>query len=147
MSVLSGTGRTFTIGTLAREAGVNIETIRYYQRRGLLRQPDRPESGARSYSESDLARMRLIKRAQQLGFTLAEILDLLPHVEGGDCQSAREMARGKLEHLGAQIELLGQVRDVLQELVGSCSGGCGDPCPFIRSFRDADLAIPGNCLE
>lgn len=132
---------TFTVGTLAREAGVNVETVRYYQRRGLLRQPNRPPSGVRRYGESDLARLRLIKRAQQLRFTLAEIVDLLVHVEDGNCPAAKILTQRKLQTIDSQLARLQRVRDALQTLTVDCCGECPHPCPLLHGLRHGDLDL------
>lgn len=132
---------TFTIGTLAREAGVNVETVRYYQRRGLLRQPQKPLGGVRSYGEGDLSRLRLIKRAQQLRFTLAEIMTLVVHVENGDCRATKTLANNKLEAINSQLDVLAKVRDTLMSLVAECSGECPKSCPVIHGFRHCRLEL------
>lgn len=137
----------FTIGILAKEAGVTVETVRYYQRRRLLRQPQRPLNGVRSYDEADLVRLRLIKRAQQLGFTLTEIDDLIVHVEGGACRAVKLLARDKLENIDSRIDVLEKVRDTLKSLVGSCKGKCPEPCPVICSFRSPTPELIGLSPE
>ena len=83
---------TLTIGVLAEAAGVNVETIRFYQRKGLMQEPDRPQGGIRRYGEADLARVRFIKSAQRLGFSLDEIGDLLELEDGSHCTEARDHA-------------------------------------------------------
>ena len=83
---------TLTIGVLAEAAGVNVETIRFYQRKGLMQEPDRPLGGIRRYGEADMARVRFIKSAQRLGFSLDEIADLLKLEDGSQCNEAREQA-------------------------------------------------------
>lgn len=84
---------TLTIGTLAQAAGVGVETVRYYQRRRLLPEPPRPLGGIRRYGEADLARLRFIRHAQELGFSLAEVAELLALDEGRDCDEARACDR------------------------------------------------------
>src|SRR4051812_41749614 len=81
----------YTIGQLARAAGVNVETVRYYQRRQLVAEPRRPLNGIRRYPEESVGRIRFIKRAQELGFTLAEIANLLALEDGRNCSQAREL--------------------------------------------------------
>src|SRR5258708_11178528 len=88
--------RILTIGRLARAAGVNVETVRYYQRRGLVAEPDRPLNSVRRYSEDSVKRIRFIKRAQDLGFTLAELANLLALEDGRSCRETRELAGRKL---------------------------------------------------
>jgi DNA-binding transcriptional MerR regulator len=116
---------TYTIGMLARSANVNVETIRYYERRGLLEQPARGD-GYRQYSDDDLARLRFVRRAKELGFTLSEIRELV----GTEDRSADEVlaaARTKLAAVEADVARLEVLRGRLQELVRLCedgSGGC-----------------------
>lgn len=85
-----------TIGALARAAGVNVETIRYYQRRGLLREPARPHGGIRRYKKADLDRVQFVKAAQRLGFSLREIAELLRLEDGTQCEEASALAEHKL---------------------------------------------------
>ncbi len=109
-----------TIGKLAKQAGVTIETIRYYQRKGLLEQPRKPETGYRQYPKQAISRIRFIKRAQQTGFTLKEILELLT-LESDHCQDVQELATAKLSQIDSQIQNLTRLRKVLQELVNGCA--------------------------
>lgn len=126
---------TFTIGRLAKQAGVNVETVRYYQRRGLLDQPDKPLDGARRYPETAVERIRFIKRAQALGFTLEEISVLLRLDEARACAETRELAVRKLAVIESKLADLTAMRDVLKELVHQCDEGAGQtPCPIIRSL-------------
>lgn len=131
----------FTIGTLAREAGVNVETVRYYQRRGLLRQPQKPLGGVRSYCDGDLSRLRLIKHVQRLQFTLTEIADLLAYIEDGDCYATKALAQDKLKKITRQITALEKVRDILKLLTINCSGKCAENCPVIRELRQQEFAL------
>lgn len=122
----------FTIGRLANAAGVNIETVRYYQKIGLLDRPEKPQLGGfRAYSESDVWRIRLIKRAQELEFTLAEIARLLASVESGECGDLRNLARGKIEVLTTRIQALEVAKETLDTLVKACPVGNSNPCPFM----------------
>jgi DNA-binding transcriptional MerR regulator len=121
-----------TLGGLAREAGVNPETIRYYERRGLLPEPPRTASGYRQYSPDDRDRLALIRRAKQLGFTLGEIGALLGEGAGGAAAgSTAEVlaaAREKLAEVEARIEALTDQAQRLRELLRACeagSAGCG----------------------
>jgi MerR family mercuric resistance operon transcriptional regulator len=132
----------FTIGTLAQEASVNVETIRYYQKRGLLRQPEKSPNGVRYYNSCDLTRLQLIRRAKRLRFTLSEIAKLVPLVEDGNCHAARALAQGKLEGIDDQIALLELVRQTLVTLVGDCTRNCGDSCAFIDGLRQ-DFGLHG----
>lgn len=108
---------TLTIGVLAEAAGVNVETIRFYQRKGLMREPDRPLGGIRRYGEADLARVRFIKSAQRLGFSLDEVADLLKLEDGTYCQQARDLGRKKLEDVRAKISDLKRIEVALADLI------------------------------
>lgn len=120
-----------SIGTFARSAGVGVETVRYYQRRGLLETPSRTSGGTRWYTEPMIARMALIRRAQALGFTLAEIKDLISLSER-DCASAKELVQGKLLEVDARIVELNEMRKQLRRYVVLCDRAKqGDPCPFL----------------
>ena len=94
---MSNPSEQLTIGIFAKRAGVNVETIRFYQRKGLLLEPKKPYGGIRRYSHADIARLRFIKSAQQLGFSLDEIAELLRLEDGAHCGEARELAERKLE--------------------------------------------------
>lgn len=121
-----------TIGRLADAAGVSIATVRYYQRRGLMSQPNRPSGGGfREYGEDDLARLLLIRRAQELGFTLAEVLELTAYVQDRDCDAILLMADRKLDEVKSQVAALEKIRGSLTELIAGCPRGCPDACPFI----------------
>lgn len=126
-----------TIGTLARRAGVNVETVRYYQRRGLLREPDKPLGGIRRYGNDDLARIKFVKRAQQMGFSLEEIAALFKLEDGTHCAEARAIAAEKLEDIRRRLEGLREMEQRLRQLVSECDAG-GDKvrCPLIDSLRD-----------
>jgi MerR family mercuric resistance operon transcriptional regulator len=117
-----------TLGGLAREAGVNPETIRYYERRGLLPEPPRTASGYRQYSPDDRDRLALIRRAKALGFTLAEIGDLLGEGASGSTPDVLAAARDKLAEVESGIESLTDQARRLRELLRACeagSAGCG----------------------
>lgn len=107
---------------VAAEAGVNVQTLRYYERRGLLAEPDRLESGYRSYSPDAVRTVRFVKRAQQLGFSLEEIDSLLDLAAGGpdSCKAAKILATEKLAHLEQKIASLTAMRDSLLQLVATC---------------------------
>ena len=97
------TQESFPIGMLAKKAGVNVETVRFYQRRGLLMRPERPFKGIRRYTENDALRLRFIKKGQKLGFSLDEIAELLSLDDGMRCQEAREIALRKLKAILERI--------------------------------------------
>lgn len=123
-----------TIGRLARAAGVNIETIRYYQRRGLLATPRRPLRGVRRYPEETLARLRFIKRAQELGFTLREIAELLK-LGDGSCRETRAIAEHRLADIETRLRDLQSMRAALDKLIRSCRAGNQSACPIIASLE------------
>jgi MerR family mercuric resistance operon transcriptional regulator len=124
-----------TIGRLAESAQVNVETVRYYQRRGLMREPARPTGSVRRYSNDDARRIRFIKRAQQLGFTLEEVINLLKLEDGRNCPETERLAQQKLVLVEARIADLGRLRKTLRELIGRCESGRGKiMCPIIESL-------------
>ena len=137
-----GDAETFAIGELARRAGVNIQTVRYYERRGLLDEPDRRESGYRVYDASVLQRLRFIRRAQELGFTLVEIGELLelrlePSTTAG---LVKERAERKITEIEAKLRDLTRIRDALTHLAGRCRGGRGPTgeCPLLEALGPLD---------
>ena len=108
-----------TIGKLARSSNVNVETIRYYQRVGLIEEPSKPPAGYRKYSITYVARIQFIKRAQQLGFTLKEIAELLS-LGDGHCDDVRTLAEKKRARIKTQIKDLNAMRVVLDRLIDAC---------------------------
>jgi MerR family mercuric resistance operon transcriptional regulator len=131
------TRENLTIGALARCAGVHVETIRFYQRRGLLAQPRRPLGGIRRYDRDDLARIRFIKTAQRLGFSLDEVGALLRLEDGLRCGEARALAEHKLADVRLKLGDLQRIAAVLSELVRRCRRRKGDiSCPLIASLHD-----------
>jgi MerR family mercuric resistance operon transcriptional regulator len=124
-----------TIGKVASAAGVNVETVRYYQRTGLLPQPTRPPGGVRRYSTEMVARLRFIKRAQELGFTLAEIRRLLSLGDPQSCGKARALAAEKLSLVRARMADLERMQAVLQTLIERCDAAHGKiACPIIETL-------------
>jgi MerR family mercuric resistance operon transcriptional regulator len=115
-----------TIGKLAEEAGVHVETIRYYERRGILTQPPKPENGWRTYGDDSLATLRFVKRAQWMGFSLDEIEELLAlragSANGSSTERAKEHISAKLEEVQTKLEDLSNVRNTLQRLVKEYEG-------------------------
>lgn len=127
-----------TIGWLARQGAVGVETVRYYQRRGLLRTPAREagaSAGVRRYGEQDLRRLRFIRSAQAAGFTLEQITELLELDSGQDRARARELARERIVALDEKIAELEAARASLRRLARECSSGTPGPCPIITSFE------------
>ena len=129
-----------SISQLARSAGVGVETVRYYQRRGLLADP-RPQkigaSGIRHYGPDEARRLGFIRMAQAAGFTLEEIAELLRLDSTDDRPRAREMARTRIEALDAKIAELQRARQSLARLAKVCAAGGKGPCPIIASFEGA----------
>lgn len=127
-----------TSGELARKAGVNVQTLRYYERRGLLLSPARSESGYRQYPPDVVRRIRFIQRAKELGFTLVEIAELLAlQVDGDDsCDEVREQAEAKLEDVTERIYSLQRMQSVLRELVDACHNRSPtEECPILQSLQ------------
>lgn len=114
----------FTTGQLAKKAGVNIETIRYYERRGLLPKPGRRESGYRQYSDESVKRVQFIRHAKELGFSLKEIHELLSlrHDPGTPCSLVKKRAESKIEDIEAKIRTLQGMKKALVKLTNTCSG-------------------------
>jgi len=130
------TSNDLTIGMLARAAGVNVETIRFYQRKGLLPEPDRPYGSIRRYGAKAVARVAFIKAAQRLGFSLEGIAGLLKLEDGTHCDDARELAEEKLGDIRAKLDQLQRIESVLTELVQKCRRRTGRiSCPLIRSLQ------------
>ena len=125
--------KDLTIGKFAAAADVGVETVRFYQRRGLLSTPKRID-GFRHYGESDVSRLRFIRQTQAAGFTLEEIGQLLALDSGEDRVAAREMASKRLAELDARMEALQHARASLQKLVSECAVGKTGPCPILKSF-------------
>ena len=125
---------SLTIGELAAAGGVGVETIRFYQRKGLLEEPTR-ESGIRRYGSEDLRRLRFIKQAQTAGFTLQEVKELLKLDAGQDRTRAREMAQARIETLDEKFSEIKRARDSLQRLARECGDGSTGPCPILTSFN------------
>jgi MerR family transcriptional regulator, mercuric resistance operon regulatory protein len=124
-----------TIGRLAKAAGVNIETIRYYQRRGLVEEPAKPLGGHRRYAPAAAARVRFIKRAQQLGFTLEEVSGLLRLEDGQSCRETRVLAERKLASIEERIADLIRMRRMLKGLIAECAAGQRPrSCPIIATL-------------
>jgi MerR family mercuric resistance operon transcriptional regulator len=125
-----------TIGRLAKEAGVNVETIRYYQRRGLIAEPPKPAGGHRRYPPAALRCISFIRRAQALGFSLAEVESLLKYSDGKSWKETRAIAEKKFASLNVHIAQLRKMRDELKALIARSKAGKGKgPCPIITSLR------------
>ncbi|MEH6531841.1 MAG: Hg(II)-responsive transcriptional regulator [Photobacterium frigidiphilum] len=126
---------TLTIGKLANAAGVNVETIRFYEKKGLLAQPQKPTEGFRQYPSEVLQRLRFIKRAQELGFTLDEIINLLT-LGDGDCLEVQSLAKQKLVLVSKKIADLQRLESNLSHLIDQCSSTSDLSCPIVDSFKE-----------
>lgn len=124
-----------TIGEISRASGVHVETVRYYQGLGIVRTPPRPQSGFRRYDAQDIARLRFIKRAQHLGFTLDEVKALLQLEDGRNCRETRLLAEHKLSEIENKVADLERMRSALQGLIGACTSGKRPrSCPIIATL-------------
>lgn len=137
--VRSQGGRELKIAGLAQAGGVGVETVRYYQRRGLLELPERPETGGRGgdvrrYGGEHVRRLRFIRSAQAAGFTLEEIGELLALDATDDRARARQLATERMRALDARIDELKAARNALSRLARACASGSSGPCPIIRAF-------------
>lgn len=131
-----------TIANLAREGGVGVETVRYYQRRGLLRTPRKSggsaiSGGIRRYDAEDVRRLRFIRQAQAAGFTLEQIGELLELDAGQDRARARALAAERIAALDAKIAELRAARTSLARLARACAASEAGPCPIIEAFERA----------
>jgi MerR family mercuric resistance operon transcriptional regulator len=134
--------KTTTIAGLAQAGGVGVETVRYYQRRGLLEQPPRPDGGGsgggvRRYGEADARRLRFIRAAQAAGFTLEQVAELLALDAGDDHARARGLAVERIAALDARIAELQTARDALKRLARACGETTAGPCPILSAFEGA----------
>ena len=129
------TTKAMTIGQVAILADVHVETIRYYQRLGLINEPARPVGGFRRYDSLTVSRLRFIKRSQQLGFTLDEVRNLLALEDGQGCRETRLLAEKKLAMIEERISDLARMRKLLKTLIGECeSGKRPRACPIIATL-------------
>lgn len=129
------TENSLTIGQIATEAGVHVETVRYYQRIGLIAEPPRPTGGVRRYDLVVIQRLRFVKRAQELGFSLDEVRQLLTLDDGQSCGETRQLAEHKLAVIEHRLSDLTRMRKTLKSLVAECeSGKRPRSCPIIASL-------------
>lgn len=127
-----------TIGRLAQAAGVNVETIRFYQRKGLMPEPQRPTGGIRRYGEADGSRLQFIKSAQRLGFSLDEVAELLQLDDGASCAQAQARAEAKLADVRGRLADLQRMEAALAELIQRCGAARGTVrCPLIAALKGA----------
>lgn len=125
-----------TIGAFAKAAGVNVETIRFYQRKGLLLEPDRPYGSIRRYGGADVARVKFVKSAQRLGFSLDEIAELLKLEDGTHCCEAAELATQRLVDVRARLADLTRMEQALSQVLSACLANESHvSCPLISSLQ------------
>lgn len=133
-----------TIGKVAKKALVNIETIRYYERQGLIPLPPRRESGYRQYPEDTVDRVRFIKRAQELGFSLKEVAELLSLRVGPDatCGDVKKLADVKIAEIDGKIRTLERMKDALTRLVETCEESRqAEECPILWAFGNDKMEV------
>ncbi len=125
--------RDLSSGALAKEAGVNVETIRYYEKIGLMLEPFRAGNGYRVYDETGLKRLSFIRRCRELGFSLDEVRGLLGLVDGGDytCAEVRDLSIVRLGDVRQKIRDLRKMERTLKEMVSQCDGGLVPECPIV----------------
>ena len=139
---------SLTIGAFALAAGVSVETIRFYQRKGLLCAPDKPLGSIRRYGARDVARVRFVKSVQQLGFSLDEILELLRLQDGTHCSEARILAESKLTDVRQKLANLSSMEAALRDLIEQCCASTGQvTCPLITALQSAADAGVFVCLN
>lgn len=133
---MANNAENMTIAAFARAAGINVDTVRYYQKRGLLPTPQRPQGGIRRYGSKDVARVKFVKAAQRLGFSLDEIGELLKLEDGTQCAEAAGLAAARLADVRARLADLAQMEAALAKLVGECEARAGEvSCPLIAALR------------
>jgi len=136
---------SLTIGAFAKAAGVNVETIRFYQRKGLLPEPDKPYGSIRRYGEQDVARVKFIRSAQRLGFSLDEIAELLRLEDGTHCEEASSLAEQKLQDVRQKLSDLTRIESLLSRLVCACHARHGEiSCPLIASLQNSKAVGEGS---
>jgi MerR family transcriptional regulator, copper efflux regulator len=141
--------KPLSIGQVSRQAGVAIETVRFYERQGLLAEPARKASGYRQYTDEVIPRLLFIKRAKDLGFSLSDISEFLELRADSSttCDEVRQSAREKIEEIVRKMEDLDRMKNALVELVGACDERTSSECPFLVALakQDAGLGeIPGS---
>ena len=141
-----GNSKNFGIGALSKQTGVNIETIRYYEREGLLLHPPRTAGGHRSYSEDHLKRLTFIRRSRELGFSMAEIRGLLALVDGGSytCGEVKAVTLEHAENVRSKISDLQRMEQMLVDISSQCEGGSIPECPIIDALLDQKTVAAGS---
>ena len=141
--------KNLTSGQLAKQAGIHVETLRYYEREGLIPEPERTESGYRQYPPSEVQRVYFIKRAQELGFTLKEIKELLAlhYSTGQSAHDVKALVKEKLLQIDAKIQSLQSMHSVLAKLEAACLGEntTTDRCPILHCFTEEAISNEFNC--
>ena len=132
--------KTYTSGELAERVGVNTETIRYYEREGLLPSPPRTSGGHRSYSHDHLKRLTFIRRSRELGFAMADIRDLLALVDGGTytCGEIKALALEHADSVRRKVADLRRMEKTLRRVSSECEGGAMPECPIIDALFELD---------
>lgn len=130
----SMTTKRLTIGQVAQKAGIGVETVRFYEREGLVAEPPRSDSGYRDYPPDTVARLLFIRRAKELGFTLKEIKELLSLRPTRSRSGIRALAQAKIADIDAKIELLKQIKQALGRLVSECPSGA--ECPILQALEE-----------
>lgn len=131
--------KVLTVGRLAQAVGVNVEAIRFYQRKGLMPLPERAYGSIRRYTDADLERVRFIKASQRLGFSLAEVGELLRLDDGTHCEEARRIAEYKLRNVREKLADLQRIETVLDQLVTQCDSAHKTlKCPLISSLQESN---------
>jgi len=134
---------SYTIGQLSRSSGTGVETIRYYEREGLISEPPRRASGYRQYPEDTLSRLRFIRHAKALGFSLKDVKELLELrvTPGTTCADIRKRAETKIADVRVRLEMLGQIERALVKLTATCRGrGPISDCPILDALEEQDPA-------
>ena len=132
----------YTIGAVAKAAGVNIDTVRYYERKRLLEEPPRSANGYRQYSDDTVRRIAFIKRAQRLGFSLTEASELLDlHAPVASCEEVERRIEAKVAQLEERIAALTGVKDALLQAVARCDTACETGCTVLLSDPSAGESI------
>lgn len=134
--------RTLTIAKLAKASGVHLETVRYYERIGLMPEPARTASGYRSYGPEHIQRLSFIRRAREIGFGIAEIKDLLILAEPGraSCAEVQELTTAHLDEVRAKIADLLKLERILAHALARCSGETAPACPVLEMLESAQIS-------
>ncbi len=137
--------KRITRGVLSKRTGCNIETVRYYERVGLMPDPERSEGGHRLYAEEHVRRLQFIRRCRELGFTVADIRALLNLVDRRDytCAEVRDITIAHVDEVRRKIEDLRRLEVTMSGMIKECDGGAVPECPIIDALFDAAAAAPG----